>query len=159
MKALVTYYTRTGSTKKVAESICSSLNCDIEEIVDLKNRKGIFGFISSGYAAYRKKLTEIKAPEQDASAYDLVIIGTPVWAGAMVPAVRTYLTQLKSKNALADRKVAFFCTMAGTDGEKVLSSLASLAGNESAASMALATKEITEGFDAKLKGFISRASA
>jgi flavodoxin len=43
MKTLVVYYSRTGTTRKVAEAIAGILRCDIEEVVDTKKRSGILG--------------------------------------------------------------------------------------------------------------------
>ena len=51
MKVLVAFYSRTGSTKLVAEAIAQALNADVEEIKDKKDRNGIFGFLKSGYEA------------------------------------------------------------------------------------------------------------
>jgi len=48
MKILVVFYSRSGRTKKIAEAISDILKCDKEEIFDLKNRKGIPGFLSAG---------------------------------------------------------------------------------------------------------------
>ena len=39
MKSLVVYYTRTGKTKFVAETIATQLAADVEEIVDQKSAK------------------------------------------------------------------------------------------------------------------------
>ena len=102
-KTLVAYYSRTGSTKKVALEIAKNLNADTDEIIDLKDRSGIKGWFVSGFDAFRSQSTEIKT-KKDSSEYDLVIIGTPIWAGRETPAVRTYMLKNKFK------KVAFFCT-------------------------------------------------
>lgn len=48
MKILITYYSRTGNTKNIAEKIKKTLNCDIEEIKEKVNRLGIWGYIQSG---------------------------------------------------------------------------------------------------------------
>ena len=62
--------------------------------------------INGGKDASRKSLTEI-APTQKAPVdYDLVVLGTPIWAWAPTPAIRTYI----SKNSLAGKKVALFYT-------------------------------------------------
>ncbi len=103
MNTLVVFYSRDGHTKKVAEDIAKILNADIEEIADKKSRKGILGWLAGGKDAWLKKPSEIefrKAP----SDYDLVVIGTPVWAFTMTPAIRTYISLNKF------RKAAFFCT-------------------------------------------------
>jgi flavodoxin len=47
MKTLVVYYSRTGKTRFVAERVASELKADIEEVVDLKNRSGRFGFLKA----------------------------------------------------------------------------------------------------------------
>ncbi|MFX0004733.1 MAG: flavodoxin, partial [Promethearchaeota archaeon] len=61
MKPLVVFYSRTGTTKKIAELISKSINCELEEIIDTKKRTGfIIGFLKSGYAAMKEKLTIIE---------------------------------------------------------------------------------------------------
>ena len=47
MKSLVVYYTRTGNTKFVAETIAAELGSDIEEVVDIKKREGTLGYMSA----------------------------------------------------------------------------------------------------------------
>ncbi|MBE3088681.1 MAG: flavodoxin family protein, partial [Actinobacteria bacterium] len=42
---LVVYYSRTGTTRKVAEYITKQLGADMEEIIDMKKRSGIWGFL------------------------------------------------------------------------------------------------------------------
>jgi len=42
MKALVVFYSRTSTTKPVAESLAQSLNCDSEELIDTKNAAGLW---------------------------------------------------------------------------------------------------------------------
>lgn len=110
MRILVSFYSRSGNTKKVAEKISKSLSADIDEIKDLKDRtRTIMGWIISGRDAMQKKSTKIKY-RKNPSSYDLVIIGTPVWAWTISPAIRAYLSENKFK------KVAFFCTCGGNKG-------------------------------------------
>ncbi len=73
MKTLVVYYSRSGTTKKIADEICDKMNCDIEEIIDNKNRKGLFGWLIAAFDARSKKLTVIENIKNDPSKYDLVI--------------------------------------------------------------------------------------
>jgi flavodoxin len=106
MKSLVVYYTRTGKTKFVAQTVAAELGADLEEIVDLKKREGAMGWIISGKDASQKKLTKIAPINRSPSDYDLVVVGTPIWAWAPTPAFRTYLSQ----NSLVGKKVAVFYT-------------------------------------------------
>jgi len=110
MKTLIVYYSRTGTTKKLADDLARELNADKEEIIDLRNRKGIFGYLTAGRDALRRKYTEIAGEKFNPSDYDLVLIGTPIWAGKITPAVRTYMRCHKDKFG----NVACFCTMGGS---------------------------------------------
>lgn len=105
-KVLTIFYSKTGTTKKIALELKEKLQCDVEEIKELKERKGVIGFIKSAYDALTKKLTEIAPIEKDPANYDIIILSTPVWAGKMVPAVRTYINQNRNKF----KNVCFLCT-------------------------------------------------
>mgnify|MGYP001024860621 CR=1 FL=1 len=104
MKTLVIYYTRTGNTRFIAETVAAELGADIEEVIDLKNRQGRLAFLPAGRDAMRGKETEIAQTKRTPTDYDLIIIGQPVWAGNPTPAIRTYL----NKNDLSGKKVAVF---------------------------------------------------
>ncbi len=106
MKSLVVYYTRTGKTKFVAETIAAQLSADIEEIVDKKNYAGPIGWVNAGKNATQEKEAEITPPKYSPADYDLIVIGTPVWAWRPTPAIRTYAKQ----SGLTAKKVALFLT-------------------------------------------------
>ena len=104
MKILVVFYSRSGNTGRVAEEIRDNLECDIEEIIDTKNRSGILGYLRSGRDAGNRKLTVLKDIINDPSQYDLLIIGTPLWGGHVSTPVRTYIHE----NQANFKDVAFF---------------------------------------------------
>jgi len=151
MKSLVVFYSRTGTTEKVAKVISKRLKCDIEEIFDAKvNRNGIKGWLISGNEAYYKKCPKIKKIKKTPSSYDVVIIGTPVWAFTMSSPVRTYISQ----NRKHFRKVAFFCTHEGMP-RKTLDDMGNLCGKKSVSSFEFTRKEVINGrYIQKIKKFI-----
>lgn len=100
-KVLVAYYSRTGSNKLVAEAIARKLKADIDEIISLKNYSGLIGWIRAGYNASKEKQVMINTQENPES-YDLVIVGSPNWAGKMANPMLSYLSKNKFK------KIAFF---------------------------------------------------
>jgi len=140
-KILVAYYSRTGITKTVSNKIRQLLNCDIEEIIDTKNRKGILGYISAGYSALKGSLTEIIEPKFDPSDYDIIIIGTPVWAGRISNAVRTYI----SKNAGKIKNIMVFCTQSGEGKNKVCNDIKEYYGREPLAALTITGKQMKDG--------------
>lgn len=153
MKTLIVYYSRTGVTKKVAELLKQKLNCDIEEIIDTKNRQGPIGYITGGRDAMKEILTEIKPTEKNPADYDLVIIGTPVWASNMAPAIRTYITAQKDKL----KKVAFLVTYGGSGLEKTFKRMGDSAGTQPIATLDFKTVEVAKNqTEEKINQFVAR---
>ncbi|HII95832.1 MAG TPA: hypothetical protein HA367_08920 [Candidatus Methanofastidiosum sp.] len=150
MKTLVVYYSRSGNTKKIAEEISNKMNCDIEEIIDNKNRKGIIGWLKSGRDARSKKLTTIKEMRKDIGKYDLVVIGTPIWAALMAPAVRTFINENKGEF----KNVAFFCTCGSSGDVKTFEDMEDFIGITPLAKLTLTRKELIGDREDKLKVFI-----
>jgi len=122
MESLVVYYSRTGTTRKIAKTITEVLRADIEELVDTQDRKGLWGWFIGGKDAFLKIPTKIRKPEKNPAAYDLVVIGTPIWAMNVPPAIRTYLSQ----NAGKFKRVAFFCTTSGTSAKGIFEAMQNL---------------------------------
>lgn len=142
MKRLVVYYSRTGNTEKVGEKLAKKIGADTERIIDKKNRKTpLIGFILAGYHALKEKETEISEINHDPSDYDLVVVGTPVWAGAITPAVRTYLNMFREKLP----KVAFYCTSGGGDVDKVFRQLKECSGKSPEFTFRVRDKKVKEG--------------
>jgi flavodoxin len=115
MKSLVVYYTRTGNTKFVAETLAATIGSDTEEVVDLKKRSGSLGFLLGGKDATQGKETQIGEIKRSPKDYELVFLGTPVWASAPTPAIRTYIKH----NDLTGKKVALFFTC-GKENQKAI---------------------------------------
>ncbi len=154
MKTLVVFYTRTGTSWKVAQELAKSINADVEELVDLENRRGIIGFIKSGIDVIRKKRASLKQTDKDPSAYDLVILGTPVWASNLSTPLRTYVDD--NKKLL--KNIALFCTAGGSSGRYVdncLGELEKLTGQKPVAFLGLDKNDMKQGFDIKVASFVS----
>jgi flavodoxin len=151
MRALVVYYSRTGHTRTIAEAITKELQCDSEEIIDTIKRSGPLGFIAAGRQATKKELTKLMPVKKDPSAYDLVIIGSPVWAGTMSTPVRTYIVENKDKF----KNVALFITCGGVGESSALREMAELYGKTAQGTLAINTTAMKEGVHMdSLKQFI-----
>lgn len=153
-KILVVFYSRSGKTKTIAEKIAQQVNGDPEELIDLKNRKGILGWLKAGRDAVKGYLTELQEPKYNPKHYSVVVVGTPVWAGKMTPALATYLT--KYKEELPD--VALFTTAGGATSESIVSLVNSLVGKECKAHTGFVAKELKndELVNEKVKEFTAK---
>ena len=150
MKPLVVFYSRTGRTRKVGEAIATTLDCDSEELVDTRKRSGPIGFIRSGREAQSKQLTVLQPVKRDSSLYDIVILGTPIWAGTMSSAMRTYIAENKSKF----NRVAFFCTQGGTEYKRVFDEMEALCDKQPVGTIAIRQNEVKKGeFQEKVRQF------
>ena len=58
--------------------------------------------------------------------YELIVIGTPVWAFNFTPPIRTFLKE----NKIIGKKIILFCTHAGAMGKTLANLSVMLAGNE-----------------------------
>lgn len=161
MKALVIYYSRTGNTRKVAEAIASALRAraevDVEELKDLEKRKlGFIGFMAAGRDALLKRNTPIEPVQADTEAYDVVIVGTPVWAWGMTSAVRTFLDE----RAKGFKRTAFFLTTGGTGREKTFKQMAASCGQLPIATLGFTEKELKDagGVDTGVKEFVEKVT-
>jgi flavodoxin len=151
MKALVVYYSRSGNTREVAQSIAQEMQCDIEEIHDTQNRSGLIGWLKSAYQANRGKLTTIKPLEKNPSDYDLVVVGTPIWAGFPAVPVKTYLIENKDKF----KDVAFFATYGGSGFPKAVRTMSEASGKEPVQKLGIKTDEIkNKTCDCKIDPFV-----
>lgn len=154
MKILLIFYSRTGNTRIVAEEIANNIQCDMEEIIDTQNRKGILGYLRSGFEAVREKLTTIKPSIYDPTQYDLIILGTPVWAGKICSPLRTYLKEHQNL-----KKVAFFCTCGSSAGQ-VFKYMEELTGKTPEYQLEITTKDLKTGnYISKVEDFIKRVAA
>ena len=119
---LVVYYSRTGSTRQLAQRIAAMLDADLEEIHEAHKRLGAFGFLRSLYDVARGRQPRIDAPRHDPRLYKMVLIGSPVWAGHVSSPVRSYLVE----HAGGLRRLGFFCSLRGSGATETLAEMAAL---------------------------------
>ncbi len=100
MKSLVTYYSFSGNTDKVIRIFEKVLKWHGEvDIQRLKPQDEITAFMRQCQAARgHKRAILADGVRFDASPYDLVLVGSPVWAFAPTPAMNTYLDKVTGLN-------------------------------------------------------------
>jgi len=123
-KALVVYYSRSGTTRALADLITAALDADVEELRDVHGRHGARGWLRSIFEATLARPAAIQPQRWDPSRYDLVVVGTPVWNARVSSPVRAWLRD----NAGRLPQVAFFATMGGRGGEAAVAQMTELAG-------------------------------
>ncbi len=152
-KTLLVFYSRKGKTKTVAEETSKLLNCDLEEIIDLKKRTGILGFLGAGRDAFLKKKTSIKEPEKNPGEYNLLIIASPVWAGNLPPAIRTYIERFQAQ--LPQLALIGTCGFKG-NSSKIAVEIEKITGKKLIATVEVTAKEVSENnYKDKIQDFVN----
>ena len=143
-RVLVVFHSRSGTTRRIARAIADSLEADVEEIIDLKARAGLFGYLGAGHDAIRRRCTPIGDLARDPAEYDLVIVGSPVWAGRMSSPVRSYLDRNRGKF----KSAGFFCTCGGINNDAALfADMAEIAGCAPRAVLVVTDAEEAKGVE------------
>ena len=121
MKTLIVYYTLEGNTHYAAKKIASRLDADVLRVKPVKTypRKGFRKFLWGGKSAVMAETPELEPYTFDASAYDRIVFGFPVWAGNVTPPLRTFIKE----NDLSGKNFAAFACQSGAGAEKAFEKL------------------------------------
>jgi flavodoxin len=140
-KILIVYFSRTGHTEQVARALAEKLGADIEKIRENRSRRGFLGYWRSGREAMSGKLPKIEPIEHDPAEYDLVLLGSPVWASHPSSPMSAFLAANKDKL----KQIACFVTMGGAGADKTMARMADAAGKPALASFAASERDVKSG--------------
>lgn len=111
-KILVAYYSHTGNTRAVAESIRKATDADIFEIVPVK----AYSTVHAEVVDQAKKeidagiRPELKTAVNNINKYDVIFVGSPCWWATMAPPVATFL----ATNDFSGKTIVPFMTHEGS---------------------------------------------
>ena len=105
-KTLIIYYSRSGKTRLISETLAKNIGADILEIKDPKDRSGWWGFMIAGLDAFRHKHTPIEPERPDVDSYSTLIIATPIWSWNVSTPIHT----LFEKNSFDGKKLILLTT-------------------------------------------------
>jgi hypothetical protein len=148
-RVLVVYYSRTGNTASVAEGLARASEADTEAIAASVPRRGVVGYLFSGFEALFERESLILPPQRDPRDYDIVLVGGPIWNSTISSPVRSYLKRFAS--SLPD--VAFFVTSGGGEDARALQQMAELSGKKPLAVLGLRERDLKGRFAVYLGEF------
>ena len=121
MKSVVVYYSLEGNTDYAAQRISEAIGADLVRLRPVKAYPNgrIHKFLWGGKSAVMAETPKLEPYEFDAAAYDLVVLGFPVWAGNVAPPIRTFLKE----HDLSQKRVAAVACQSGNGAEKAFSKL------------------------------------
>lgn len=159
---MVVYYSLSGNTRRLAETVAEVLRrhveVDVEELVEIGTREGVVrGFLGTGRDALLRRKAAVIPIRSDLSNYDLVLVGTPVWAWSMCGAVRSFLHM----HASGLKQVAFFLTTGGVGIERTFKRMEEMCGKAPLATLGVTERELKrfEGVQARVETFVEQLVA
>ena len=155
LKVLTVYFTRTGNTERVVKKVHESVGGDVELIKEPVSRKGILGWIRSGGQNSRREAAEITPPQYDPTDYDLVILASPIWAGAVSSPMRGYMMENRDKLS----KTAVFLSNDSGDVENALSEIHEILLNQPLVEGSLQRSKIKTEFESTVSAFIDKITS
>ena len=102
----VIFYSRTGNTRIVAEVIGKTFGLPLQEIKDLKDRSGFFGFIGGMMDVRKNPITAIAPETVNLDGKEVLFIGSPIWGMKLAPAITTFT----ERTDFSGKKVILFTT-------------------------------------------------
>ena len=95
-RTLVTYFSHSGNTRKIALQIKDATGADVFDIVPVSPYPTNYGAVVEQAkrelkADYRPKL---KTPVSNIASYDVIFVGSPNWWSTIAPPVMTFLSSL-----------------------------------------------------------------
>lgn len=122
MRSLIVYYSYTGNTKKVAQVLKEVLRETKEvDIFELEPEDESNIFFIQAIRALSGKRAILKQAPLDVAGYELICIGTPVWALAPPPAVNSYIDGLK--NIEGKDAICFITCGSGLGADRCLNTM------------------------------------
>jgi flavodoxin len=114
MSVCIVYHSETGNTKRVAETVAKATGAVLIPVKDLANYSRIGRYLVGARKARAGQKSEIEPAKIDVSAYDLIVVGSPVWAWKPTPAANAAIAALAGCDG---KKGMVFATSGGKPGE------------------------------------------
>lgn len=150
-KILIVFFSRTGSTRKVAEAIHRKTGGEVIELTTQRYARGVRGYFQATLDAALGRAVPIKSKQANASSYDWVIIGSPIWDTSLSTPVLTYM----SHGLPQAKHVAFFLTCGKTGAHQVFKQMENLYKKHPQVTLHMTASEIhSKNFTAKLEHFV-----
>lgn len=92
---LLVYYSRSGNSRLVAETLQEQLSYPVEPIQSTQNREGFLGILTCVLDQLMDRDDIIKPLEKDPKDYNPIILVSPIWIGKLSSPARTFIKQAK----------------------------------------------------------------
>jgi flavodoxin len=114
MKTCIIFYSYSGVTRGIAEKIRTACGGDLIEVRSKEDYSAITAYTLGCIRARREQSDPIEPEVIDVSSYDIIVVGTPVWAWKPAPATNAAIKVLKGCEG---KKAVIYATCGSQAGE------------------------------------------
>jgi flavodoxin len=114
MKTCIIYHSYSGNTRSVAERVFAACGGKIVEVKSTEYSSRLTAYTVGCYRAVKGMSDPIEPANIDVASDDLIVIGTPVWAGRATPAINAAVAALAGCEG---KKAIIFATCGGKERE------------------------------------------
>ncbi|MBN1933688.1 MAG: flavodoxin [Anaerolineae bacterium] len=126
-KKLVVYFSLTGNTKYIAETIAEAVGADLLELIPAQPYPGGFlRYFIGGMQALFSARPALQPFDKNPADYDLWFIGTPVWASKNAAPLNTLLSRVSAEG----KKVALYACCGDPSGQALRTMKSKLRGGQ-----------------------------
>jgi flavodoxin len=153
---LVVVYSHTGTSRRVAELLCSQQGWRMAEIVDDSPRSGVFGNLRCLFDSLFKLRPAIRYDGPPPHGFDAVVLVSPIWALQLAGPMRSFVAT--RRDHLPD--VAVVSVMGGQGAPNAAAEIARLTGRTPLLSTAFTASEVDNGsYASRLEAFGAAVNA
>lgn len=145
---LIVYYSRTGTSEKVAQKLQERLECEMERVTDKINRKGASGYIRAGKEALSKQVNKLIDVQYNPADYHQIIFITPIWANRASTPIYSYWHAYKD----VIHRYSIITVSGTSDGDGIVKTAETILKSPPTNTQFLYTKQVKKG-DYILEGF------
>ena len=127
VNTLIVYYSLEGNCEFIANTIAQEIGCPIQRLIakDSPDPNKFSKYFWGGKQVLMKVKPELEVLSKNPEEFDLIILGTPVWASTYSPAIRSFISQSR----LSGKYIALFCCHEGGKGKTLEKLEQELRGN------------------------------
>lgn len=140
-KFLVVFYSYTGTSRQVAQTLCQLQSWDQIEITDKHARAGASGTLRCVLDSLFRRQPDINVPAVDLQSYGAVVLVSPIWAYRLAGPMRSFVSQ----HRLNMPDVAVIGVMGSRGAPNAAAEIAQLLGRTPLISTAFTALEVSNG--------------
>jgi Flavodoxin len=116
MSRCIIFHSWSGVTRGVARKVRAACGGDLIEVKPKKAYNLLTVYAQGGYRAMKGKKDPIEPKKIDVAGYDMIVMGSPVWAWKPTPVINAAIAALKDCEG---KKAVIYATCGGQAGETI----------------------------------------